>query len=212
MRDLEIRGAGDILGRRQHGHISAVGFDLYTRLLAQAVCELKGEADGHLLSEDIAYLMPLREAMQISLPIPVSLPADYVADDELRLRLYRRMAGLARMSEIDELAAELTDRFGPLPPPAANLIYQLRLKVLGTAAGVQSLSADDRRLVLRVEGLEKQNRAAVQARLRGVVPGVIVGRRQIWLPMADEERIWRAELIGLLRSLQAYTNSVDFIP
>jgi transcription-repair coupling factor (superfamily II helicase) len=203
MRDLEIRGAGDILGQRQHGHIGAVGFDLYTRLLAQAVRELKGEAEAHVLPEDAAYLMPLREAMQISLPIPVSLPADYVADDELRLRLYRRMAGLAQMSQVDELEAELADRFGPLPLPAANLMYQLRLKLLGTAAGVQSLSADDRRLVLRAEGLAKQNRAAVQARLRGVVPGTVVGSHQIWLPMADEEETWRAQLVGVLEQLQA---------
>jgi len=202
MRDLEIRGAGDILGRRQHGHIGAVGFDLYTRLLAQAVRELRGEADAQLLPGDAAYLMPLREAMQISLPIPISLPTEYVSDAELRLRLYRRMAGLTQMSQVDELEAELADRFGPLPPPAANLIYQLRLKVLGTPAGVQSLSTDNRRLILRVEGLEKRNRAIVQARLRRVVQDVTVGRRQIWLSIGDDEETWRTELIEALKELR----------
>jgi len=203
MRDLEIRGAGDVLGRRQHGHISAVGFDLYTRLLAQAVRELRGETNAHVLPEDAAYLTPLREAMQISLPIPISLPADYVGDAELRLRLYRRMAGLTKMSQVDELEAELADRFGPLPPPAANLIYQLRLKVLGMAAGVQSLSADDRRLILKIEGLEKRNRAVVRARLRRVVKDVTVGRHQIWLPMGDDEETWRAELVQVLKALSS---------
>jgi transcription-repair coupling factor (superfamily II helicase) len=198
MRDLEIRGAGDILGRRQHGHIGAVGFDLYTRLLAQAVCELKGEADLHVLPQDVAYLMPLREAVQISLPIPAYLPTDYVSDADLRLRLYRRMAGLVQMSQVDELEAELADRFGPLPPPAANLIYQLRLKVLGTAAGVQSISADDRRLIIRLESLEKKDRAAVEVRLG---PKATVGRHQVWLSMDDDEETWRRELIQVLHTL-----------
>lgn len=201
MRDLEIRGAGDILGRRQHGHISAVGFDLYTRLLAQAVRELKGEADPHVLPQDAAYLMPLREAVNINLPIPVYLPGDYVGDADLRLRLYRRMAGLTRMPQVNELEAELVDRFGPLPPPAANLIYQLRLKVLSIAAGVQGILTDDARLVIRIEGLEKRNRAALQARLRSVAKDVIVGRRHVWLPMDDEET-WRAKLVRVLSELE----------
>jgi len=203
MRDLEIRGAGDILGRRQHGHISAVGFDLYTRLLAQAVRELKGEADPHVLPQDTAYLAPLREAVHINLPIPVYLPDHYVSDADLRLRLYRRMAGLTQMSEVDELETELTDRFGLLPPPAANLIYQLRLKVLSVAGDVQSILTDNKRLVIRSESLEKRNRAALETRLRGTVEKAIVGRRQIWLPIDDDEETWRAELIRLLSQLQA---------
>ena len=200
MRDLEIRGAGDILGRRQHGHISAVGFDLYTRLLAQAVRELKGEADPNVLSQDAAYLMPLREAVQINLPIPVYLPTDYVKEADLRLRLYRRMANLTRMSEVDDLEAELTDRFGPLPPPAANLIYQLRLKVLALVAGVQSISTDGGRLILHAEGLEKRNRTTLQARLGR---DVIIGRRQMWLPLplADGKDKWQVELVTTLEVL-----------
>ncbi len=200
MRDLEIRGAGDILGRRQHGHISAVGFDLYTRLLAQAVHELKGQADPQVLSQDTPHLMPLREAVHINLPIPVYLPADYVSAADLRLRLYRRMASLTRMPQVNNLENELADRFGPLPPPATNLIYQLRLKVLSLAAGVKSISTDDRRLVLQAEGLEKRSRADLQAQLG---QDVIIGRRQIWLPMADAQETWREELVKILRAMAA---------
>ena len=198
MRDLEIRGAGDILGQRQHGHISAVGFDLYTRLLAQAVRELKGESETQVLPQDAAYLMPLREAVQIDLPIPVHLPVGYVDDNTLRLRLYRRMAGLAKISQIDELEAELTDRFGPLPPPAINLIYQLRLKVLSLASGVKSISPDRGRLLIRLESLQKQNRAALQARLGSKIT---FGRRKIWLPMGDDRPSWRQDLLQILNTL-----------
>ena len=177
-----------------------MGFDLYTRLLAQAVRELKGEADPNVLPQDAAYLMPLREAVQINLPIPVYLPADYVGDADLRLRLYRRMANLTRMSEVDDLEAELTDRFGPLPSPATNLIYQLCLKVLALSAGVKSISTGGGRLILHAEGLEKRNRAALQARLG---QDVIIGRHQMWLPLplADGQEKWQVELVTALEVL-----------
>ncbi|MFZ5919362.1 MAG: transcription-repair coupling factor [Chloroflexota bacterium] len=200
MRDLEIRGAGDILGRRQHGHIGAVGFDLYTRLLAQAVRELKGEIDPHLLPDAASQLLPLREAVQISLPIPAYLPTDFVADADLRLRLYRRMAGLTEMNQIDELEAELSDRFGPLPAPAANLIYQLRLKVLGQSAGIKSITAEDNRLTIQLVEAVEGERAALQNQLRSITPQATVGRRQVWLPLEADDA-WRAGLLETLRHM-----------
>jgi transcription-repair coupling factor (superfamily II helicase) len=126
MRDLEIRGAGDLLGTRQHGHIAAVGFDLYCRLLAQAVRELREEPEGEIPS---AWLDPLAPSVSIDLPLPAFIPDVYMSDSSLRLRLYRRMAGLASMDEIEDMERELTDRFGTLPGAVANLLYQLRLKV-----------------------------------------------------------------------------------
>ena len=202
MRDLEIRGAGDILGRRQHGHIGDVGFDLYTRLLAQAVRELGGESELNVLPQETAYLMPLREAVQINLPIPVHLPGNYANDVDLRLRLYRRMAGLVEMSQVDELEIELADRFGPLPPPAANLIYQLRLKVLARAARVRGISTEGEKLVIQMENLEKRNRADLKTRLEQIAQDTIVGRRQIWLSMDGKEN-WRQKLIKILSVLKA---------
>ena len=199
---MEIRGAGDILGRRQHGHIGDVGFDLYTRLLAQAVRELGGESELNVLPQETAYLMPLREAVQINLPIPVHLPGNYANDVDLRLRLYRRMAGLVEMSQVDELEIELADRFGPLPPPAANLIYQLRLKVLARAARVRGISTEGEKLVIQMENLEKRNRADLKTRLEQIVQDTIVGRRQIWLSMDGKEN-WRQKLIKILSVLKA---------
>ena len=105
MRDLEIRGAGNILGAEQSGHIAAVGFDLYTRLLHAAVEEARtGEAT------------PEERPVSLDLPVTAFLPPSYVPDDPLRITLYRRIADLDTLAGVDEMAHELTDRFGPLPP------------------------------------------------------------------------------------------------
>src|SRR5690606_39386519 len=109
VRDMEIRGAGDFLGGEQSGHISTVGFDMYTRLLTKAVKRRKAEMRGELLPAE----MP--DNVLIDLPLATYIPTDYVADTQLRLRLYRRMATLDTLAEIDEMAAELADRFGPIP-------------------------------------------------------------------------------------------------
>jgi transcription-repair coupling factor (superfamily II helicase) len=193
MRDLEIRGAGDILGTRQHGHISAVGFDLYTRLLAQAVRELKARETGE------PFTPTLPAPITIDLPLPVFIPVDYVPDDTLRLRLYRRMAQLATLDEVDALAAEMADRFGPIPDEVDNLLYQLRLKVLAGTAGVEAIALDDGKLAVRCERLEQVNRVGLQRRLGR---GVRVSRRAAWVPYAGmPQQEWRVLLVQTLEML-----------
>jgi transcription-repair coupling factor (superfamily II helicase) len=192
MRDLEIRGAGELLGARQHGHIAAVGFDLYCRLLAQAVRELKGETPERVTGDEaIAYLIPLAEGVQINLPLPVYLPESYVPDETLRLQLYRRLAGLTTEKEIATMGQELEDRFGELPEPVANLLYQLRLKVLALESGVQAISIDTGQIVVKATGLEHLDRDGLQRR---VGPQTRVTRRQIWMPLHPNPAIWQAEL------------------
>ncbi|HJS29870.1 MAG TPA: transcription-repair coupling factor, partial [Anaerolineales bacterium] len=105
MRDLEIRGAGDILGTRQHGHIAAVGFHLYTRLLADAVQRLQGSREAPAALRTLAGEMH-RPIINVDLPIPVGIPADYIEDQSLRLRLYRRLADIRALDEIDALSEE----------------------------------------------------------------------------------------------------------
>ncbi len=204
MRDLEIRGAGDILGAKQHGHIAAVGFDLYVRLLTQAVQQLKGESDQDEPDElAAAYLSPLEEDIQINLPLPVYLPEDYVTEEHLRLKLYRRMGNLNSLEEVDTMGQELEDRFGPLPETVANLLYQLKLKVLSRAAGVKYLNVEGKQIVIRADTLEEINRNVLQSRLE---VGAKVGRRQIWLPLYKDPQLWQSKLQTTLQFLGQMVN------
>ena len=199
MRDLEIRGAGEILGRRQHGHISAIGFDLYTRLLAQAVRELKGEEAPELVRDELAaYLSPLEMGVQINLPLRAYLPADYVPQEYLRLQLYRRMAQLRTLAEVKEMARELEDRFGQRPEVVDNLLYQIRLKVLASRAGVKSIYADDGSVVLQGQPRERGAMAALKSRLGTEAQ---VGRQHLRIPLNSSAQAWQERVERVLRIL-----------
>jgi transcription-repair coupling factor (superfamily II helicase) len=205
MRDLEIRGAGELLGSRQHGHIAAVGFDLYTRLLAQSVHEARtqkqtGGSDRSRRwadNEAAAYLQPLEQTVQISLPLAAYLPDNYVADSVLRLQLYRRLAGVTSEDEIGELRTELMDRFGPLPEETENLLFQLRLKLHAVAAGARAIATEEGQVVVRADTLEDLDRAWLQRRL---ADRARVARRAVWLPLTDDER-WRTTLTAVLQAI-----------
>ena len=189
LRDLEIRGSGDILGTRQSGHIAAVGFDLYTRLLARAVQELRAQREGQPLPPE-----PLG-SIRIDLPLAARLPKDYVPDVRLRLQMYRRLAELDSLAQIDGMEQELADRFGPLPGPAQHLMYQLRLKALARDAGVGTIGVEHSRLVLRSGGGDYAERERLQ---RVLGERAIVGRREIWLPL---EHGWQEELAAVIREV-----------
>jgi transcription-repair coupling factor (superfamily II helicase) len=205
MRDLEIRGAGELLGARQHGHIAAVGFDLYTRLLAQAVHEarVQGRTAGQsvpetsLEGEMTAIVQPLGQAVQINLPLAAYLPESFVPDAKLRLQLYRRLSGLTGEKELDELHAELEDRFGSLPEQAENLFFQLRLKLHALLGGVKAISTEEGQAVIRADSLEDLDRTWLQRRLGDRAR---VARRAVWLPLDEDDR-WRTVLIAGLQAI-----------
>jgi transcription-repair coupling factor (superfamily II helicase) len=129
MRDLEIRGAGSILSETQSGHIAAVGFELYTELVAEAVQELKGEPVERKVEHDI----------RIDLPIEARLPDEYVPDADGRLEGYRRLAAAATNAEIDDVISEWEDRYGPLPPEAEELIAVARLRAEAIRVGLDEI-------------------------------------------------------------------------
>jgi transcription-repair coupling factor (superfamily II helicase) len=126
MRDLEIRGAGNLLGAEQHGHIAAVGFDLYCRLLEEAVREARG----------MEHVGPVDTS--IELPVEAYLPDGYVPDSNQKVELYRRIAHFREESEVGDMEEEMVDRFGDLPAPARNL---LRVAIIKIIAGKQRLRA-----------------------------------------------------------------------
>ncbi|MDR2712293.1 MAG: transcription-repair coupling factor [Clostridiales bacterium] len=138
MRDMEIRGAGNILGREQHGHIAAVGFDLYCRLVQEELNKALGQE-------------PLEEesTIQIELPLDAYLPDNYVEDTGLKFEVYKRIAAAGSLEEVDELRGELLDRYGKLPLPATNLLLLGRIKVLAKKARLAALSLKNERVQLR---------------------------------------------------------------
>jgi transcription-repair coupling factor (superfamily II helicase) len=195
LRDLEIRGAGELLGRNQHGQVASVGFTLYTRILSRAVNRLKAQRAGEAPPPE-----PLG-SISIELPLAVGLPASYVPDDKLRLQLYRRLAEMATNDEIAQLEEELVDRFGPLPATAKNLIYQLRLKLLAREARIPAIAVESGQIALRppwLKDLEGSDLIVLRRKLEELAR---VGRREIWLQLAWEETQWRQNLEGVLKVL-----------
>jgi transcription-repair coupling factor (superfamily II helicase) len=136
LHDLEIRGAGNLLGEQQSGQIAAIGFELYTEMMEHAVRELKGEA-----------VAPEVEP-EIRLGIPAFFPNDYIPDANQRLFFYKRLASLAKSEELDEIKAELKDRFGPYGQPVENLFLVMELRRVLKIFLVQQISASDGRVYL----------------------------------------------------------------
>ncbi len=153
MRDLEMRGAGEMLGTRQSGYIASVGFHLYTRLLAQAVKQFR-LATGAIGPEDTTILdASLTIPTSVNLPLSIGIPTSYIPDQALRLKLYRRLADIKDETELITLEMEFEDRFGPLPEQVQNLIYQIKVKLMAALAGLSSVGFEGRQIVLRYPAL-----------------------------------------------------------
>ncbi len=128
LRDLEIRGAGNLLGAEQHGHIAAVGFDTYVRLLQEAVAEMQGEP------------LPERREIRVDLPVKAFLPVDYVGSEPLRLELYRRISDPTNHDELADIRAELEDRFGEIPEEVESLLELVGLRLTAERVGVEEIA------------------------------------------------------------------------
>jgi transcription-repair coupling factor (superfamily II helicase) len=137
--DLDIRGAGNLLGEEQSGHIKEVGFELYQQMLEEAVVSAKAG-----LSEPVAD----RWSPQITIGTPILIPEEYVSDLSVRLALYRRLADMEDEREIDGFAAEMVDRFGPLPVEVEHLLQLVAIKSLCRRANVEKLDAGPKGVVL----------------------------------------------------------------
>jgi transcription-repair coupling factor (superfamily II helicase) len=159
MRDLEIRGAGNLLGPEQHGNLAAVGFDLYSRLLDEAVRGLRGQM--------------VEEAPEatIDLGVDAYLPEDYVADEGQRLALYRRLAAARTVDEAGGVVEEIADRYGAMPEPVQHLAEIVRLRALARDAGVTAIARENERIIIKpaagwTPSAEEDRRLTLQLRGR----------------------------------------------
>jgi transcription-repair coupling factor (superfamily II helicase) len=194
MRDLEIRGAGNLLGSDQSGHIAAVGYDLYVRLVSEAVSELKGEEPR-----------PPAE-VKLDLAVEAHLPTSYVAREDLRLEAYRRLAGVQSPEDVADIRDEWVDRFGPLPAPAEALLSVGRLRADCVRTGAREVTVTTsgyghrRSLTARVSPISL--RASQRVRLQRLRPQAVYkeDQAQLVVPLGAEESPAEAlvELIGQL--------------
>jgi transcription-repair coupling factor (superfamily II helicase) len=199
LRDLQIRGAGNLLGRDQSGHIAAIGYDLYVQMVSEAVAELKGE------------VRPQPVELSLDLPDAAHLPATYVEAEDVRLEAYRRLTGVRTTEEIDDVRTEWEDRFGPLPAPAAALLEVARLRVECLRLGVTDLAVTAPR-----RGMGRTERATVklapltlpasaEVRLRRLAPGATyqADQHRLLLPVVPppEGSGYASMLVELLAEL-----------
>ena len=194
MRDLEIRGAGNILGDQQSGHIAAIGFDLYTSLLARAVEAARAQREGR----DAPEPPPQFSTVRVDLGVEALIPDYYVEDLAERLDIYQRLAAIRSLDEIDDLEAELEDRFGRVPGPATVLLYMAKIRVLAESCGVNSVVATDERATLSLDEPTGGARAALQ---KALGRGVTVGHMQIRLEIDRDDPEWREELTWTIEEL-----------
>lgn len=150
--DLDIRGAGNLLGEEQSGHIKEVGFELYQQMLEEAVAQLK--SGGEDFQED-------QWSPQIAIGTPVLIPDTYVPDLQLRLELYRRLADLMELEDIDGFGAEMIDRFGPLPEEVQHLLKIVYIKGLCRKANVEKIDAGPKGIVIAFRNSEFSNPAGL---------------------------------------------------
>ncbi|MGB0386239.1 MAG: transcription-repair coupling factor [Ardenticatenaceae bacterium] len=201
MKDLEIRGAGDLLGAKQSGNIAAVGFDMYTKLLAQAIRERteKGPKPKERRKRGRkAILAPTLPP--VVLPLQAYLPKEYIADEEIRLQIYRRMAEAITMKAVKEVEQELRDRFGQLVEPAANLTYILRLRVLGAQAGATQISMGHKQKQITIQ-LPGPGSVRMLSQKRILMHQVRYGRRELILPCQQDPQSWQEKLEEVLNVL-----------
>ncbi|HEX5579162.1 MAG TPA: transcription-repair coupling factor, partial [Candidatus Limnocylindria bacterium] len=168
--DLEIRGAGNILGPEQHGFMAAVGFELYTRMLAEAVDVRRGRVVG-------VEPAPVR----MDLPGSAYLPDAYVGDSGAKLEMYRRFAAIRSDGDAEQLRADLRDRFGPIPPPVEGLFQAVAVRMAAEAAGVPEVRADPRLVTFKWPRFDRQA-VSVALGVAGFRPEM--GSNQVRLPVA----------------------------
>ena len=222
MKDLEIRGAGNILGAEQSGHIHAVGFELYTKMLSQAVEDLRARREagdligmspqdvvemvGEQVDDSISSSLTPEPGVALDIGIPAGLPSEYIPDLPARMGLYQRLIALKDEDSIGPMEDELRDRFGPLPWQARALLYTVRLRIQSDRAGVESITRDGERIVLRMKHDVGGARRALSRRLPR---GAEVGNTQIRLDLSNLNTAWEDHLLEVCEKLADFRTEMS---
>ena len=197
MRDMEIRGAGNLLGAAQSGSMHAVGMDLYGQLLQEAVAELfLAQGDGVPDSKPAPVEMP-----RVELPFSASIPEEYLPHMSTRLSIYQRLARIQSPEELKELGEELQDRFGAPPPEVENLMDLVGLRMLAGAVGVESITHSGASVILTFRESVGSARVALQ---RALGPSVNVGNTQMRLTLRGGIDGWMGQITLLLQRLRVF--------
>jgi transcription-repair coupling factor (superfamily II helicase) len=187
--DLELRGAGNLLGGEQSGHVDAVGFEMYTSMLERTIRELKGEE------------LTDRVSTQLNLGIDLRIPTQYIGEENQRLRMYKRAAGVQNEDQLADVRKELEDRYGPLPPPVRHLLAASSLKLLSESVGVfnierkrdtatikftEQATVDPERLarfVASTKGVQFTPGGMLKFNLKSTQPESVIG--QLWVLLRE---------------------------
>jgi transcription-repair coupling factor (superfamily II helicase) len=210
MKDLEIRGAGNVLGAEQSGHVAGVGFDLYVRLVGEAVEAYRAAADGQTV---VSAEEP--KDVRIDLPVDANLPPDYIPSDRLRLEGYRRLAAAADNAAIDSVVEELIDRYGALPETAERLVAVARLRLVCRVAGITEVSATGGTgATLRLAPMALPDSA--QVRLARKYPGAryraTTATVQVPIPRAGGVGAPRIRDLELVKMVADLISALDAVP
>ena len=194
MKDLEIRGAGNLLGMKQSGHINAVGFSLYTHLLSEAVADIRRQQKGEPAPKTKSKLQTT-----VDLPFTALIPEWYVSDVAVRLNLYHRIADIKDEEELDNLKKEIGDRFGEMPPEVSNLMFVAHIKLKAGRAGVKSLVTEDGEIVMRLfEGLQLDRQKTLQLPEMGIA----MGRTQLSIEYKRYGKDWDKALERIIDTIK----------
>ena len=201
MRDLEIRGAGNLLGAAQSGHIHEVGLDLYSQLLQEAVRELAEEQ-----GQDSSESKPVAELPRMDLPLQARIPETYIDHLPTRLAIYQRLARLSQQKEVPVLRDELRDRFGPPPQEVENLLQVAELRSLAAIVGIESVENSEEAIVLTLRSPVGGARAPLQQALG---PSATVGNRQVHLPWRHLGEDWQPRFRRILDRLAVFQHRIE---
>ena len=209
MRDLEIRGAGNLLGAAQSGHIHDVGLELYSQLLHQAVEELKQQQIEGAAEDSLASIGspggPPGGLPRLELPLPARIPDSYMEHLPSRLAVYQRIARIKDRREVENLREELRDRFGPLPQDTENLLILADFRALAGSVGIESVVHQGESISLALGVPVGGARVPLQ---KALGPAARVGNQQIQLSMRQLGENWMSRLTMIIQRFQAFQDSL----